>query len=572
MPNYLDTILSAVGLARKSIQIASTNPKISIDKAVESLAEHEKSIADPGRLSVVHDYKRDALFSMYRGLLESVSSSSDIPTYGTSSRDVFLSDFWKSESLLTGAVYSMAARATSLGWVVSGARNTASRHAKLLARAGSYSQVGWTQFITKSALDFFTTDNGVHWGTPRLQPSLLSQLAELEHIDSLSCVRTGSLMYPIYYSSLTGETPRYLGVADVVSFSSLPSPREDLFGLGYCAVSRAYASAKILCMLHQYDIQKLSNLPPEGLVGISGLTMDEFLAAVELWKAKREESGSSIFPHILWLLGQDAQAKIGIDFAPFSTLPESFDRETVITQYVNTLALIFGVDAREFWPVSTSSMGTAAESEIQHMKARGKGFGELVTNVERTINNEFPNGATFKFDVQDSEEDLQAANIAKAWVEALIPLATNNNTLMIQRGSNNIQNPESDQRQLPESEAFITKQQLLRLLADKGVLPNYMVESDNKTVVYDIAVMQKEVEEGDDPVIITYDPETGVIDIEREPAYNLMYMRELQKSKFTGRPISESDALRGNRVTASTIQDEIELWKTDKKLKEYANS
>lgn len=568
---FIDDIFSILGYSRIAATAISNNASA---KKIETLldAAHEKSLATPDRLSVVHDYDRQALFSsLYRGLFDSVAD--DIPQHGSPSRDVYLTDFWQKETLLQGAIYSMVAKASSLGWTVKGTRNIASRYAKMIARAGSYSQVGWTSFSSMIAQDFFTTDNGFFIGTPRTSDSIYAQLAEIEHIDSLSCTRTGSLLYPVYYSSLDGLQPKYLSLNEVVMCSSMPSAREQLYGTGYCAVSRAHSAAKILCMLYKYDKEKLSNLPPEGLVGISGLSMDEFLNAVELWKAKREETGSSIFPHILWLLGQDPQAKIGIDFAPFSTLPESFDRKEVITQYVNTLALVFGVDAREFWPVSTSSLGTAAESQIQHMKARGKGFGEFLTNVERTLNNELPEGAVFEYDVQDSDEDLQSANIAKAWVEALIPLATNNNTLMIQRGSGNAQN-EDGMNSLPEQEAFITKSQLLRLLADRGVIPNYMIadEDSNRTVIYDISVMQREIEEGNDPVVFTFNPTTQLLDVKRDVAYELRYAALSKEARMSGQPISGNDAVRGNRITKKVIDDEIELWNNDPLLKQYANS
>ena len=413
------------------------------------------------KLDIRNTTKDLAFIRLYSYIKNLTTSNDGIPEYGDSSRDEYLNNFWRQEPILAGAVYSMAAKMTALRWSVTGRKNLATHAAKLLARA-MYSINGndWGGFIASTAQDFYTTDRGVFWETPKAGSKLLGKLQELAHIDSLNCTLTGNSKYPmIYQSQVTGQQLKFRP-GEFIHFTSMPSPREKDLGIGFCAVSRAYKAAKLLIGLHDYDAEKLANLPPEGIAAITGLTKDEFRDAIDLWNAKRESKNSLTYPQVLWLIGSQPNSQVSVQFAGFSQIPESFDRNDVITQYVNTLALAFGVDAREFWPVSTSSLGTAAESEIQHMKAKGKGPGEFISIVERRINGELPEGVNFGFDTQDIEEDASAAAVAKAWIDAYMPLTKAGGAL----------------------EDIISKEDFMRLLADKAVLPDYMVHDDRIAV------------------------------------------------------------------------------------------
>jgi hypothetical protein len=70
---------------------------------------------------------------------------------------------------------------------------------------------------------------------------------------------------------------------------------------------------------------------------------------------------------------------------------------------------------REFWPLSSGSLGTATETEVMHQKAKGKGIGKVISTLERAINwKVLPSSIEFKFDFQDDEEDLLRAQIEDA--------------------------------------------------------------------------------------------------------------------------------------------------------------
>ena len=71
----------------------------------------------------------------------------------------------------------------------------------------------------------------------------------------------------------------------------------------------------------------------------------------------------------------------------------------------------FPVDAREIWP-ATASGATKADAMLSHLKARGKGPGQIMQTIERQMNQKFlPDTLTFQFDFQDDEQDAMQAEI-----------------------------------------------------------------------------------------------------------------------------------------------------------------
>lgn len=530
-------------------------------------------------------------------MLQRAVKRGDLPPQGDPMADFILADYWKHEPILAGAVYSMAAKMGALTWTVTGPKRIAANVAKMLGRAASMEGYDWGGFIPATAQDFYTTNRGVFWDINRDEDQkyddlelYLRPVADIGHIDALCCALTGNAKKPVLYMSVVTGQKRWFKPGEYIHFSSLVSPREEHFGIGFCAAARAWRAAKLLTGLHNYDEEKLNNLPPEGVAAVTGLTLAEFKDALAFWKSSRKANDSLTFPQVLWILAGQANTKVGLEFIGFSQLPESFNREVVIDQYVNTLALVFGVDAREFWPISTSSMGTAAESEIQHLKAKGKGPGELITTIERKINSELPDGVVFEFDTQDSGEDKVASEIAKGWVEALLPLTAAGGA----------------------TEDIITKEQLLRLLADKRVIPNWMVP-DERTVVTDSAIQEKDYtfyellsqfdESDGEPVVITY--REGMFTTDRQPAYQILQpgspqtnvsvplalavpkngevyendpLVELkaladkileQHRNIHGEPIPNTESKRGASVTRAAVKAEIERWRNHHILGQY---
>lgn len=624
----------------------------SIDKMIAlkqlETGDIAKESNNVSKLSIRDTKEDNMMFTPYQALRYWVNgvNKNKLPPYGSIDRDFFLSSCWQDEPILAGAIYSMTAKMTALRWTITGRRLVARNAAHIFAQAAHINGYDWGGFISSTAEDFYTTDRGVFWETARVPTGygkditrLIGGLAEVGHIDSLACYPTGNTEYPVvYYSDVTGQKLLFQP-GEFVHFASLQSSRESNFGIGFCAVSRAYKAAKLLMGLHDYDWEKLNNLPPEGVAAVTGMTIDEFQDAIALWLLKRKQDESLTFPQVLWLIGSNPGAEVSVDFQGFSQIPESFDRNDVVSQYVNTLALCFGVDGREFWPISSGALGTASESEIQHLKAKGKGPGEFISIVERHLNAELPDDAEFAFDTQDINEDMIAATVAKAWVDVFFPLYTGipnpnlsvpnqlggsgmptipgdkagqqkgeaagtrppqpKKPALLKEDGTPVDNPDAGQKQ---TEQVITKDQFMRLLADKGVLPDYLLDdqrltiSDNQVHIskegdlneYTMISWEKGVlkEERLPPIVINSpNPQAPVADVVKsesvvEPeenyndAFHWLAIKEQQilsqKRDIKGQPIKAEEASRGSSVTSKTLRDELARWRAHPILSKYA--
>lgn len=504
-----------------------------------------KDDSEHGTRLKVHKQKESVLGTMFNYITSFSKDTHDIPKRGTLKYGAWIDSIWKDEPILAGAVYSMEAKMQSLTWKVEGGRFNAKQAAEMLSRARHMTGNGWSGFIASSAIDFYVQDNGVFWDVTRRNNSKYGKMTDLATIDSRCCMMTGKADVPMYYCSSLVSDEHWYKSWEFIRLVSMPLPAEVELGQGFCAVSRAARAAKLLMMLHDYDAEKISNLPPEGVASVTGLTDREFRHAIRLWMTERKKNDSLTFPQVLWLIGSNPNAKVSVDLTAFSSLPESYDRQTVVSQYVNTLALCFGVDTREFWAISTGALGTASEAEVQHMKARGKGGGEFISLVERHLNYEFPDDVAFEFDTQDIEEDMVNANVAKTWIDAYLPLVY----------------PKD-----PSHEQIIDAKTFKRMMADNRILPEWAVGDDR------VAIMSGEVHKDVIGDVLRFAWIAGKLSeqllitksaISFDTVDIVPSVKDaLPVVSIEGTPIKDSEVERGARVTNKAIRNELTFWKT----------
>ena len=373
-----------------------------------------------------------------------------IPAWGSQGRGEKLREFARQEPILAGAVATMSGKATALDWKVEGGRNRVRRYHDLLGEAEDGQ--GWSYFLDRLVQDYVATDLG---GVIELgRDGKGGPVAGIFNLDSTACSLTGNAQAPVKYSPKVGNSRTIaLLPGEYARVVDMPSNDESKFGLGFCAVSRALKAAKVLMALYQYEEEQLNDLPPQGIASITGMTAPEVKQAFDLYQAKREAKEQMTFKGVLWLAATaNALQPIDVKLTPFANLPDHFDKEKAMTLYVYTLALDFGVDVREFWPASQTG-ATKAEAEIQHQKAKGKGFGRLLSDVERAVNWEvLPDGLSFAFDQQDSEDDLLRQQVHKESVELVRRLW----------------------EPVMTGDGIITTAEARRWLVEQGVLPEWL--------------------------------------------------------------------------------------------------
>jgi len=371
--------------------------------------QSEKS-AEATKLSVQSRFSEETADSQFSFLTVFARGGDSAPPLGDSGRDAYLRKIWKLEPIASGACYSVVSKLRTLGWTLEGGRNQVKKWTSILHEAED--GAGWGVFISKLVEDYLTTDSGAFIELGKKFRN--GPVQALYHIDAARCRLIGAGM-TIYTDPIGMEYK--LKPGDYAHFNSLPSPDQDLHGMGFCFVSRALKAIKLLLALHKYESEKLENLPPEGIATITGLTTKQVEKAFDLYKAKRMSRDQLTFPGILWLVGNPmapgGAGQVKVDLTAFSSLPEQFDRQGLVETYAKTLAACIGTAVDEFWQPERGGFGPSkGEVTIGYMRSKGKGPGEIISSLERIMNwDVLPEGVTFQFDVVDDEDDMRRAEI-----------------------------------------------------------------------------------------------------------------------------------------------------------------
>lgn len=344
-----------------------------------------------------------------------------MPPWWSPARDRELRRFWKKSDHLSGALYTMEAKMAAIPFEVV-PMNRASKDdietAKYLTDvlwSSTDFGAGWTSLYPKFNEELLSQDNGVFLevigpGSPN--GPIIGTPTSLAHLDSSRCTRTGVAEFPVIYEDVDGR--RYkLHYSRVMFSSQMSSPMAEMFGIGFCAISRAINVAQNLMDIIVYKQEKLGSRPHRQLIITKGgLDPNDLASAFQLADTEMDSSGLSRYSKIV-VGGSSTIPDAGLDVVELSKMPDGFDEQTSTDLGMATIALAFGVDAKELFP-SMQSGATRADALLQHLKQRGKGPGQILQITEQLLNFKFlPYGFKIQFDFQDDAEDRQRAEIRK---------------------------------------------------------------------------------------------------------------------------------------------------------------
>lgn len=318
--------------------------------------------------------------------------------------------------LLAGAMSSFIKKMNGLNWTIEGPERTAKRWQWVLARQSEMGK-GWLHLLPKGTQDYLSQDKGAFWEIVHATKNPASPIVSITHLDSMRCTATNDPDKPVIY--LDKENKKHILRDDqVIHIVDMPGPGEKDKNLGMCAVSRVLKSAVVIQEMLQFKEEKLSSRPVPGIAvakGISERVLAEALAEASEHDVKKH--GRLLYRGYPIIAAMSADYEAGIDLVEFRSVPDGFDFVEETTFFIYTLALAFGVDAREFWPATVTG-ATKADALVQAQKARGKGPGEFINQIEFQINMKvLPKGCTFRFDFQDDEEDRLQTEIQKMKAE-----------------------------------------------------------------------------------------------------------------------------------------------------------
>jgi len=355
------------------------------------------------------------------GLIMWLSAATDlIPPWWSKRRDVELRSFWKSVDYLSGAIYTLESRMTTIPFKVMAKDISIEAHVKQaekfqeILRDGSEFGKGWGTFFGKWIEDILTQDNGAFAeiiGPGEPDGPLMGTPFSIANLDSGKCVRTSDPEFPVIYQDKKGKFQ--LHHTRVALTSLMPSPMEEMHDVGFCGVSRCINTAQHLLDILVYKQEKLGSRPQRGImVARGGLDPENISAAFKLANETMDNEILSRYSKFV-LVGSSTAVDAGIDVIDLASLPDGFDEQTSVTLGMATIALAFGVDARELFPAQGVG-ATKADALVQHLKSRGKGIGQLLEISEREFSNKFlPPYLELVFDFQDDAQDKQVAEIKK---------------------------------------------------------------------------------------------------------------------------------------------------------------
>jgi len=361
------------------------------------------------------------------------------PAYGTDSwaRDKWLLGVSRKETILAGIMNSVTLIDSNRGWSIVGGRNQVYRWSDKLHQSANGQ--GWRFFAKKASHAFWNTDMGGVIGLKRDYPFATatraggivevtkSPLITLENIDPTRCRLYHQVAKPEELGGLSVESDLLYEATplfdwDYFRVTSMPSVEDEYLNLGFCAVSRAIEFAKLMYAIYQYDQEKLGAKMQRGLLILHNITEEQWKTAMEARKDKMSALERNYYGGVQ-VLTDMGEFPIDAKLVALSNLPDGFDQEIMTNLLIYGYALCFGYDPREFWPVSSGSLGTGRETETQAAKATVKGQGDFRLTFQENLQKELPSTIHFEFDERNEEGELISQALLQAKADVINSMA-----------------------------------------------------------------------------------------------------------------------------------------------------
>lgn len=378
-----------------------------VKEALEVI-ERAQTLSKQPRLSTVD--KERMFASVYKWLK---SEAENEPKYQSDSRkrDKWLSEAWMKEPHIAGVINSVTAIDRNRDWSLTGGRNVVNRYNNILrdSEAGE----GWRYFAGRAALSFYTSDLGAITEIGRDGPD--GPARAFYNVDPTKCMLTGNAATPLSYTPHNSKEQLWTP-PDYFRTTPLPSIREEFRGLGFCAVSRVWQLVQMMIAIYEHDLEQLGARAPKGLLLLQNISEQQWTDAMAARDANLSKMERDYYGGVA-ILAQEGVDQIDAKLVALSQLPTGFDLEQVTKLIMLGIALGFGYDPIEFWPIDTGALGRGRESEIQHMKATGKGGIEFIRSFQDRLQRELPPTLLFEFEQRDVSGELSDAQVQKAWAD-----------------------------------------------------------------------------------------------------------------------------------------------------------
>lgn len=385
--------------------------------------EDNKSIqgrADKTQWAAGSDVTSGAPFAFMVNIMQ---AADEIPAWDPiypNRRDMIMKRFTRQETALASAIYTLKTKTQTLNYEINGPARAKQFAQDLLNNPGMGDS--FIQLVGKVVDDLLCADNGAFielWrlGNPKDEAS---PIIGFGHIDSRQCWRTFDPEYPVIYTNPQTAQRYKLHRNQVIMTADNIQPIEIARGIGFCATSRVLQWARVIRSIMTYTDEKISGRFTRAIGFVNGITKTSLKAGLDNNRAESDDAGFFVYNGIPFFAapGMSAGSEMNIVLQDLASIPDGFDFERDITLYAYILAWVFGTDARDFWPATTSG-ATKGDATVQNMKSRGKGIGWLIQTLEWVFRQLIPASVSFEYDFSDDEQDLMQTQIQGARVNIL---------------------------------------------------------------------------------------------------------------------------------------------------------
>ena len=349
----------------------------------------------------------------------------------STARDNQLSSFWKQVDYLSGAIYTMESKMSAIPVRVQARDQSIKEHVKeanaeteRLLIGAEFGQ-GWSSFYEKFVEALITQDNGtfaeiIGAGSP--DGPIIGKPITVRTLDPSRSQRTGDPEFPVVYRDANGKMYK-VHFTRIMHKAQMESTISQMYGVGFCSVSRAVNISQTLLDILIYKGEKLGSRPRRGLMVTGGGLDPEDIASAFTRVESIEDSQSLSRYSKIAVVGDSSLPDAKLELTDLSSLPDGFDERTNVELGMAVIAMAFGLDARELFPALQTG-ASRADALIQHLKQRGKGPGQIIQLTELMFNSKYlPPYLKLVFDFQDDEEDRQSAETkeirARRWSTAI---------------------------------------------------------------------------------------------------------------------------------------------------------
>ena len=379
-------------------------------------------------------------------ILRLASTYDIIPEWWSPRRDSFFRGYWYQENFLASAIYAIANRNAAFGWELTGLEDDV-KYAQQLFQFAEFG-AGWQQLIIKLTIDMLTQDNGgfievirpakilidgkkydavkklyendvPEWhafdngsefrvkGEYKIYDSPLDLPIGISHLDAGRCQRTGDQDVPVIYTDIHGKQ-HALKWWQVLAFNDMPSPIEDMNGVGYCALSRLFRSSHIMQSISLYNDEKVSGRFNRA-VFLTNVDPETITDAIEMAENDASNKGLIRYSQPIVAATLSPETQVSLETINLAEIPDNFNFNDLQNWYIANLALALGVDYGFLAPLPGKGLGTAAQSETMERQSRGKSSRLFMDMLSNAINFKgvLPQSVEFQFIEKDTEEEAK---------------------------------------------------------------------------------------------------------------------------------------------------------------------